>query len=218
MVRTIALYGGEPHIGKSAVAVNLALLAARAGRRTCIGHCDEGWPIATWLGEPSVPGHRSTGRQGLDLVLWRADDASGCPAIDEIDADLALFDIPAEHGEAALPLLRMADEVILVARAGKDSLGHVARDLGVVTALLAENDVDLRVRGLLLTLGDRSLEWFERLLVQVERAFPLEVFPYCVPRAEGKQDANDLVVESAATGRRARAYVELAMEVLDHDG
>lgn len=218
LARTIALYGGEPQVGKTAAAANLAVLLARSGRHVCFAHLDEGWPAATWFDVPPMAGYVAQARERLDLALWRVEDDPFDDAVAAVAADILLIDVPSRPESVAPELLRVADEVVLVARESKDTLGRVARDLGVVTDLLAERDVDLQVQGLLLTLADRSLESFERLLVQAERHFPLEVFPYCIPRAEGAEEGDHLVVESAGTGRRARAYVELAMEVLDHGG
>ncbi|NRA97073.1 MAG: hypothetical protein HRU14_12780, partial [Planctomycetes bacterium] len=46
LTQTIALYGGQPGVGKTTAAMNLAVLAARAGRHTCLAHMDPDWPAA----------------------------------------------------------------------------------------------------------------------------------------------------------------------------
>lgn len=176
---------------------------------------DPDWPAAQALGVASTEGLVRDVRPGLDLALWPSgshDLADRCRAL-RADAQLVLVDVPASP-ETATPLLGCADQVILLARAGKDALKGLARDLGMVTEVLAGGHASLRVTGLLMTLVDRKLASFERFLIEAERAFPVDVLPYCIPRAERRDDEGGLVVEFAATGRRARAYVELAMEVL----
>jgi cellulose biosynthesis protein BcsQ len=168
------------------------------------------------LGAEPTEGVARSVRPGLDLALLPNDGrdlARRCLSLGS-DAQLVLLDVPSPPAAAA-PLLRCADQVILLVRAGKDALTSLARDLGLVTEVLAGGGASLKVTGLLVTLADPNLASFERFLVQAERAFPVEVLPYCVPRANGCDEESDLVVESAATGRRARAYVELAMEVLE---
>jgi len=216
LTQTIALYGGQPRVGKTTAAMNLAVLAARAGRRTCLAHMDPGWPAAQALGVAPTEGVARSVRPGLDLALLPNDGHSLARRgfSPGADAQVVLLDVPSPPA-AAVPLLRCADQVILLARAGKDALPGLARDLGLVMGVLAGGDVSLKVTGLLMTLADPSLASFERFLVQAERAFPAEVLPYCIPRANAGDEESDLVVEFAATGRRARAYVEIAMEVLE---
>lgn len=219
MAQTIALYGGKPRIGKTTAAMNLAVLAARSGRHTTLVHIDEGWPAAKALGAAPAEGLAVGVRPGLDLALWTKDKRdlpAGCRAL-SAEADLVLIDVPVDQ-EVAKPLLGCADEVILLAGAGKEALRGLAHDLGLVTEVLASGSSSLGVAGLLMTLADGKLTSFERFLVQAERAFPVDVFPYCIPRASHRDEEGALAVESAATGRRARAYVELAMEVLNNGG
>ena len=219
MAHTIALYGGKPRVGKTTAAMNLAVLAARAGQQTALVHIDEGWPAAKTLGAAPAEGLVRDVRPGLDLAMWAGDEKDlpdRCRSL-AAQVDLVLIDVPAAP-EVAKGLLGCADEVILLAGAGKEALRGLAEDLGLVTDVLADGQSSLEVAGLLMTLADRKLTSFERFLVQAERAFPVDVFPYCVPRADHRGEEDGLAVESAATGRRARAYVELAMEVLNNGG
>lgn len=172
---------------------------------------DPEWPAAKALGAEPTEGLARAVRPHLDLALWPAEKAA--ERCKDLKAEVVILDVPAAPEDAG-PLLGCADEVVLLAAAGKEALAGLAKDLGVVTDVLAGDHASLEVRGLLMTLADRKLESFERFLVQAERAFPVEVLPYCIPRAERREEEGDLAVESASTGRRARAYVELAMEVL----
>ena len=217
MTRTIAFYGDEPRIGKTTAVANLAILLARSGQRTCIAHLDPGWPLAKAFNVPAESGYVEDVRPRLDLALWSDGEAPFHAAVESLNADILLVDAPPECGDLSRSILQVADDVIFVARATSEGVSSVARDVGVVTELMRVGH-ELHVRGLLLTMADPSLNSFERFLVQVERAFPVEVFPYGVPRPERGTEEVELVVESAVTGRRARAYVELAMEVMQDAG
>ena len=109
-----------------------------------------------------------------------------------------------------------AEDVYLVAKESRAALSELAVDLQVITSVMSSGAENLAVQGLLVTESDRTLKGFERFLVIAERAFPVEVLPYCVPRVRAAGESGQLAVEAVRGGRRARAYVEIAKEVLNN--
>jgi len=213
VVRTVAFYGGRPRIGKTTAVANLATLFADAGIATGVIHVDDGWPMGEAFGCGGLTGEPVEVRPGLRLALCGGHEVERYR--DQMPDSMVLLDVPAGK-EVAHEMLPYADEVYLVAKESRIALSELAVDLQVITSVMSSGAENLAVRGLLVTESDRTLKAFERLLVLAERAFPVEVLPYCVPRVRAAGQPGQLVVEAVPGGRRARAYVEIAKEVLDN--
>lgn len=220
MGRVIAFFGRQSKVGRTTAAVNLGVLLGRAGNDTLLVHFDDQWPAAVQLGQAAEASEGPLRvRERLELALppagfSPADVASSCETWRETP-DFLLLDLPATE-KSVDPLLMMTDEIVFLLSPGRDSLTRLAEDMATLTSILGEGNANLKVLGLLVTRADRELEGFERFLLQVERSFPVEVFPFTVPTAESMPPG--CAVDTAPTGRIARCYVELAMEVMQDGG
>ncbi len=139
--RVVAVASGKGGVGKTNVAVNVAIGLAEAGRRVLLVDADVGLAnVDLVLGRrPRAHlGHVLTGRAALETVVqdgpagvhWVAgashlsdpsagDDRARSALADGLAAmerahDFVILDLPAGIGPAVLPMVREADEVLLV--------------------------------------------------------------------------------------------------------
>ena len=212
MTRRLAFYGGSPTLCKAEAAANVAALLARGGAAVRLVEFRPGHAAALLEQSPNSRSEVSV-LDPLDPDV--PDQARKTLAALSEDPDHLVMVVP-DTVDLARCVLPYATDVVMVVGIQGEPLQDVAHDLGVLTELMASGATDLEIRGVLITGSDRRLEAYEKLLIQIERSFPVEVFPFCVPRAQNPTQG--VAVEIAPLGRRARAYVELAMEVMGHGG
>jgi hypothetical protein len=131
---------------------------------------------------------------------------------------LALVDFPFEDPAEHPDLLGCLEDIVLLMRPGPEAVARVAACVDAITGMMAaRTSFSVRILGGLVTRVGRRTEEFERLMVAVERALPVEVFPFFLPEDPSLVAVKGCLVESAPQGRAARCLVELTMEVQEHE-
>ncbi len=160
----MALLVGEPGIGKTRTAEELAAEARRRGALAPVGRAYEGegapafWPWVQILracaaqGPPARAGTRPEGRELGELIRaldGRADAGSGANAVEAEHARFRLFDSVAgslKRVAQRQPLVLVLDDLHWADEASLRLLGFLARDIGEVRVLIVATyrDVELR--------------------------------------------------------------------------
>lgn len=227
VMRALGIVGHDGGSGKTTTAVTLATLLAQMDRRTLLVDAGEDGRATNWLLGPGLPQPESPwnprevgGQEGLSLLrrtprelladshhLTRASEKEDFLVIDFPPMDQVTGDV-----------CRSLDGVIITCRCEDAALQGLARLLGILTDVWAGVDLGPRVLGVLITMADRKLKHFERMLDGVIRHFPIEVFPFAVPRDTAlKKRPDQPGLQGDLDSRSLRGYVELAMEVLAHE-
>lgn len=227
MGRIIALVSSGAGTGRTTTAAHVSMLLALGGNRTLLADFGPGWPALQLLGvdpsvDPSVDAEWYAHPRRSDLA------GSGFSPVTSPDTalqhaarlrnwrdtwDLIVLDLP-PLTEQLDPLLATADEVvILTSSARKDTLANAARTISALMPVQGTLNPNMRVAGILMTMADRRLQQFERQMLRATRSFPVNVFPFCIPWDAHLANSGESI-ENMATGRGARGYVELTMELL----
>ena len=210
-------------VGKTATAVNLAVLLARGGHRTLLVDLGHGADASRQFGIEAVPsaGPIPAGdRPDLELLPLALTAAPATPDWERLAAgrDYVVADLPLMETLRDDHLMGLAG-VILVVPASQLSLSELAGVTQVLAEVKHRHPAKLVVKGVLVTLAGGDLSDFETLLATAARTFPLDFFPCPIPRdARFRPDlARGLAaVEAAPESRATRGYVELTLEVLNH--
>lgn len=185
---------------------------------------------------PSAVPLRDTSSQGLDLLpgsrsfsdieaLARGDAGSFRQLhrffIEEAGQyDFVLIDCPPSLGQLTEAALECSTEVLMPIQCEYFAMEGLTQMIEVIRRVMNRVGSKLQFGGILLTMYDHSLELTHEVDAEVRDFFGDIVFETVVPRDVSVSEApshGQSVLQYAPRSRGARSYVELCMEVLNHD-
>jgi chromosome partitioning protein len=235
VTRFLGILGYEPSVGKTTTAINLAALLAAAEKKTLVLDCAPDLEASHWLGfagNPQVPldGTQAlavSGEEHLGLLPVGGEEGGAAQGRLDPEAlrascsgwDFVIADLP-DAEDLQQGVVQVLDGVIILVLSSRLTLPQLAGCVNSVTDLKARFNPDLEIEGVLVTLADRELQEYERAVRTAGRLFPVDIYPFAIPRDEAfaRGDRSpSLGFRGALTSRATRGYVELAMEVLSHE-
>jgi cellulose biosynthesis protein BcsQ len=212
--RVIVISSSEASEGRTTTAHNLSALLVDAEARVRLVSVGGAVPAAA---DENRQSRRTAESDRLDRVHAVDRGALDATLADRSSCDWIVVDAPALSGALGRATLEAADLVVVVAREGPECATSVARTMNAILDCKSDRNPGLEVLGVLVTMAARTLRTFESTLRQLYASFPFPILPYCVPLDAGLGNGGDGdSVLVAPWTRRARAYVELTMEVLHH--
>ena len=134
--------------------------------------------------------------------------------------DFVLFDCPPSLGKLTRTALASSTEVLMPIQCEYFALEGLTQMIECVREVMSERNSALEFGGIVLTMYDPSLELTAEVDQEVRDFFGDVVFDTVVPRDVALAEApshGQAAIEYAPRSRGTRAYVELAMEVLERE-
>ncbi len=185
-------------------------------------------PLRDSLAETNVPGldllPGSRSFQDVDSLATAADDhavtlrqhlATGMASY-----DFVLIDCPPSLGKLTRMALASSNEVLMPIQCEYYAMEGLAQMIEVIRQVMDERPGRLAFGGILLTMFDHRLELTHEVEAEVREFFGDIVFKTVIPRDVAVCEApshGQAVLDYAPRARGARAYLELCLEVMNHD-
>lgn len=134
--------------------------------------------------------------------------------------DFVIIDSPPSLGPLTKTALAASDEVIMPIQCEYFAMEGLTQMIQVIREIIKTRRGQLAFGGILLTMYDHQLELTQEVDQQVRDFFGEIVFLTTIPRDVQVCEApshGKSVLEYAPRSRGSRAYIELCMEILDHD-
>lgn len=169
-----------------------------------------------------LPGSRSF----RDVDLLAQGDADATSRLTEhllrgtLRYDFVLIDCPPSLGPLTQAALASSDEVLMPIQCEYFAMEGLTQMIGVIRNVIRTQRHQLEFAGILLTMYDRGLELTAEVDAQVREFFGEIVFDTVVPRDVAAAEAPShgaSLLDYAPRSSATRAYVELCMEVMEHD-
>lgn len=134
--------------------------------------------------------------------------------------DFVLIDCPPSLGRMTRLALASSTEVLMPIQCEYFAMEGLTQMIEVIREVMRQQPGRLRFGGILLTMYDHTLELTREVDDEVRDFFGEIVYRTVIPRDVAVSEAPShalSVIDYAPRTRGARAYVELGMEVLDHE-
>jgi len=134
--------------------------------------------------------------------------------------DFVLFDCPPSLGQLTRIALSSSTEVVIPIQCEYFAMEGLTQMIEVIRQVMAERPERLEFGGIVLTMYEHSLELSREVDHEVREFFGEIVYETVIPRDVSVSEApshGQAVFDYDPRGRGARAYVELCMEVLEHE-
>jgi len=134
--------------------------------------------------------------------------------------DFVLIDCPPSLGQLTRTALASAHEVLMPIQCEYFAMEGLAQMIEVIRQVMDEPPHQLQFGGILLTMYDHTLELTREVEEEVRDFFGEIVYRTVIPRDVAVSEApshGKPILDYAPRARGARAYVELCMEVLEHE-
>lgn len=134
--------------------------------------------------------------------------------------DFVLIDCPPSLGELTQAALAASSEVLMPIQCEYFAMEGLTQMIQVIRTAMQAGAGRLQFGGILLTMFDPSLELSHEVEDEVREFFGEIVFETVIPRDVAVCEAPShglSVIDYAPRSRGTRAYIELCMEVLDHE-
>jgi len=134
--------------------------------------------------------------------------------------DYVLIDCPPSLGTLTQTALAASTEVLMPIQCEYFAMEGLTQMIDVIRRVMREPGNRLEFGGILLTMYDETLELTHEVDAEVREFFGDIVFQTVIPRDVAVSEApshGKSVLEHSPRSRGSRAYIELCMEVLDHD-
>jgi chromosome partitioning protein len=134
--------------------------------------------------------------------------------------DWVLIDCPPSLGELTQAALAASTEVLMPIQCEYFAMEGLTQMIHVIRRVMQQQEGRLQFGGILLTMFDPTLELTFEVESEVRDFFGEIVFDTVIPRDVAVCEAPShglSVMDYAPRCRGARAYVELCLEVMDHD-
>lgn len=244
MVRVLCVANQKGGVGKTTTALNLAVCLAKAGRRTLLVDLDPQCNATTGMGATPTERHPlvarlplkesliQTATQGLELLPGSRSFqdvealANGAAHASSLRSHLAagmgaydfvLIDCPPSLGPLTRTALATSTEVLMPIQCEYFAMEGLTQMIDVIRQVMNHERNRLQFGGIVLTMFDHTLELTREVEQEVRDFFGEIVYQTVVPRDVAVCEAPShglSVIDYAPRTRGARAYVELAMEVL----
>ncbi|MDP6447881.1 MAG: ParA family protein [Pirellulaceae bacterium] len=134
--------------------------------------------------------------------------------------DFTLIDCPPSLGPLTQTALGCSNEVVMPIQCEYFAMEGLTQMIHVIRKVMQEGEGALEFGGILLTMYDETLELTREVDEEVREFFGEIVFNTVIPRDVSVSEAPShaqSVIDYAPRTRGARAYIELCMEVLEHE-
>jgi chromosome partitioning protein len=134
--------------------------------------------------------------------------------------DFVLVDCPPSLGELTQAALAASNEVLMPIQCEYFAMEGLTQMIHTIRSVMQRQSGRLEFGGILLTMFDPSLELTSEVEGEVREFFGEIVFDTVIPRDVAVSEApshGQPVIEYAPRCPGSRAYIELCMEVLDHE-
>jgi chromosome partitioning protein len=134
--------------------------------------------------------------------------------------DFVLIDCPPSLGELTQAALAASTEVLMPIQCEYFAMEGLTQMIHVIRRVMQQREGRLQFGGIVLTMYDPSLELTYEVESEVRDFFGEIVFDTVIPRDVAVSEAPShglSVLDYAPRSRGTRAYVELCMEVMDHE-
>lgn len=134
--------------------------------------------------------------------------------------DYVLIDCPPSLGELTQAALAASTEVLMPIQCEYFAMEGLTQMIHVIRRVMAQRAGRLQFGGIVLTMFDPALELTHEVESEVREFFGEIVFDTVIPRDVAVSEAPShgvSVLDYAPRSRGTRAYVELCMEVMDHE-
>lgn len=134
--------------------------------------------------------------------------------------DVVLIDCPPSLGELTQAALAASTEVVMPIQCEYFAMEGLTQMIQVIRKVMQQSPGRLEFGGIVLTMYDPSLELTYEVEEEVREFFGEIVFDTVIPRDVAVSEApshGKPVLDYAPRSRGTRAYIELCMEVLDHE-
>jgi chromosome partitioning protein len=134
--------------------------------------------------------------------------------------DIVLIDCPPSLGELTQAALAASTEVLMPIQCEYFAMEGLTQMIHVIRSVMEHHPGRLEFGGIVLTMYDPTLELTYEVDAEVREFFGDIVFDTVIPRdvAVSESPSHGLsVIDYDPRSRGARAYIELCMEVLDHE-
>lgn len=134
--------------------------------------------------------------------------------------DYVLIDSPPSLGQLTQTALGASTEVLIPIQCEYFAMEGLTQMINVIRAVMKRHPGRLEFGGILLTMHDSSLELTREVDAEVRDFFGEVVFDTVIPRDVAVAEAPShglAVMDYAPRSRGTRAYMELCMEVLEHE-
>lgn len=169
-----------------------------------------------------LPGSRSF--QDVDALAKSDDsqaDAIRLHLANELAGyDYVLIDSPPSLGQLTQTALAASTEVLIPIQCEYFAMEGLTQMINVIRAVMKKRPGRLEFGGIVLTMYDPTLELTREVDAEVRDFFGEVVFDTVIPRDVAVAEAPShglAVIDYAPRARGTRAYMELCMEVLEHE-
>ena len=134
--------------------------------------------------------------------------------------DFVLIDCPPSLGRLTTAALSSSNEVVMPIQCEYFAMEGLAQMIEVIRRVMQQKTRQLEFGGIVLTMYDHSLELTREVDREVREFFGEIVYRTVIPRDVAVSEApshGKSVIDYAPRTRGARAYVELCMEVIQHE-
>lgn len=201
-------------------------LGLQAGRSTSVGVALAGAaPLGKMLLQTEIPGldvapsHHSLVETEQSLVK-HPESRTALQALlkpDREEYDFIFIDCPPSLGLLPLSALIASDSVLVPIQCEYFAMEGLTQILATISQVKESENASLQVEGILFTMFDPALQHSVEIIEEVSGHLPNDVLNTIIPRDISISEAASFgkpIVRYAPASRGARAYIELAMEIL----
>jgi len=246
VARVMCIANQKGGVGKTTTAMNLGVGLAMAAQRTLLIDLDPQCNATSGLGCAATDHHPLLRDQPLQQSILHLDQAGldllpGSRSFQDVEAlaaadqserlaahisgsttsyDYVLIDCPPSLGRLTQTALATSSEVMMPLQCEYFAMEGLTQIIEVIRDVMNRRPGRLQFGGILLTMYDHTLELTAEVDREVREFFGEIVFDAVIPRDVAVSEApshGKSVLQYAPRSRGARAYVELCMEVLDHE-
>lgn len=134
--------------------------------------------------------------------------------------DYVLLDCPPSLGVLTRTALAASDEVLMPIQCEYFAMEGLSKMISVIREVMTDRHAELEFGGIVLTMYDPQLELTSEVDEEVREFFGEIVFDTVIPRDVVLAECaghGQSVFEYAPRSRGTRAYMELCMEIMEHD-